>query len=91
MLKGVILIVKVNWKNTLLKLNGKKTLLKLTEKKTCSLHTAIFLNKVNLIEMTNKLKYYSLLKRNVAAAVLPTYTDQTSILPTTKFSPVLNK
>ena len=33
MLKGVILIVKVNWKNTLLKLNGKKTLLKLTEKK----------------------------------------------------------
>ena len=53
MLKGVILIVKVNWKNTLLKLNGKKTLLKLTEKKTCSLHTAIFLNKVNLIEMTS--------------------------------------
>ena len=63
MLIGVILTVKVKWK----------------EKHAP--YTAIFINKAYLIEMTTWLIYYSFFKKNVAAAVLHTYANQTSILP----------
>ena len=49
------------------------------------------LNKPNLIEMTTLLIYYSFSKKCRAVAVLHTYADQTSVLPTGKYCPVLNK
>ena len=56
------------------------SLLKLTGKEKHAAYTAISLNRVNLIEMTTYLIYYSFFKKYVVVAVLHTYADQTSVL-----------
>ena len=63
----------------------------LTGKEKHTPYTTISLNKVNLIEMTPSSYIILFFKKNVAVAVLYTYADQTSVLPTAKICPVLNK
>ena len=66
-------------------------IVKVNRKKKHAPFTAISLKKANLIEMTTQLISSLFFKKIEAVAVLPIYTDQTSVLPTAKFFPVLNQ